>query len=218
MARTRMLLCTAVTSALLAAPLSAQGARRVQDWQYRWYWGVKGGLMTYTLPTAGTVVTPQFGADWLITERRAALYVGFSQSLAAETDTFAISGLAGTNNGVNFDGVKRLQIGVVAMVGNGNLQPYVGGGFTIHILSNARSTTTNPSQGVVDAIDDAASQAFIFGMAGLQYRMGRKLALFASYQYTPQGKGYMLQGGSSNFEGGVRYALLGSREEDPTRR
>jgi hypothetical protein len=217
MARTRMLLCTAVTTALLAAPLSAQGARRVQDWQYRWYWGVKGGLMTYTLPTSGTVVAPQFGGDWLITERRAALYVGYSQSFTAETDTFAVTGLAGTNNGVSFDGIKRLQIAVAAMVGNNNLQPYFGGGFTIHILSNARSTTASPSQGVVDAINDAASQAFLFGMAGVQYRMGR-MALFASYQYTPQGKGYLLQGGSSNFEGGIRYALMGSREEDPTRR
>ena len=212
MARTRMLLCTAVTTALLAAPLHAQGARRVQEWQYRWYWGAKAGLMTYTLPTSGTVVTPQFGGDWLITERRAALYVGYSQSFQAETDTFAISGLAGTNNGVTFDAVKRLQIAIVAMVGNNNLQPYVGGGFTIHILANARSTTTNPSQGVVDAIDDAASQAFLFMMGGLQYRMGR-MALFGSLQYTPQGKGYLLQGGSTNFEGGIRYALLGSRDE-----
>ena len=214
MVRTRMLLCTAVTTALLAAPLSAQGARRVQDWQYRWYWGVKGGMMTYTLPTAGNVITPQFGADWLITERRAALYVGYSQSFQAETDTFAIAGLAGTNNGVTFDAVKRLQIGVVAIVGDKNLQPIVGGGFTIHILSNARSTTTNPSQGVIDAINDAASQGFLFLMGGVQYRMGR-LALFGHYQYTPQGRGYLLKGGSSNFEGGIRYALLGSREENP---
>jgi len=216
MARTRMLLCTAVLTALLAAPLSAQGAQRVQPWQYRWYWGVKGGLMTYTLPTAGNVTAPQFGGDWLITERRAALYVGYSQSFQAETDTFTIAGLSGTN-GVTFDGIKRLQIGVVAMVGNNNLQPYVGGGFTIHILSNARSTTTNPSQGVVNAIDDAASQGFLFGIFGLQYRMG-KLAVFGSYQYTPQGRGYLLSGGSSSFEGGIRYALLGSRESDPTAR
>jgi len=217
MARHRTLLCTAVLTALLAAPLAAQGgARRIQDWQYRWYWGLKGGMATYTLPTVGGVVTPQLGGDWLITERRAALYLGYSQTFQAERDTFTINGLGGAQD-IAFDGMRRIQIMVVAMIGNGSLQPYAGGGFSIHQLSNATFATGGASTVQQQAIDDAATGAFLTGLLGVQYRMGSKLALFASWQFTPQGKDFMLQGGNNNFEGGVRYALMASREDPTTR-
>jgi hypothetical protein len=207
-----MLLSTAVLTALLAAPLTAQRSR-IQDWQNRWYWGIKGGLMTYKLPTLGNVVTASVGADWLITQRRAALFVSYSRSFQAEQDTFAVTGLAGTNNGVQFDGVQKVAVGVATMIGNRRIQPYVGGGFALHILANARSTTTSPPATISDAISDAASGAFLFFVGGAQYRMGTKGAVFAAWQYSPLGRNYLLQGGSSSFEAGIRYAFLNAREE-----
>ncbi len=213
MARYRMLLSTVTLTAALAAPLAAQRGR-VQDWQNRWYWGVKGGLTTYSLPTAGNVVTPSFGADWLITQRRAALYVSYSRTFQSEQDTFAINGLAGTNNGVTFDGMQKIAVGITAMVGNGQIQPYIGGGFALHILANAQSTTASPAAGVVTAIEDAASGAFLFLNAGAQYRFGTKGAVFATWMYSPLGSDYMLQGGSHSLEAGVRYAFLNAREDN----
>jgi hypothetical protein len=212
MARYRMLLGTVVLTTALTAPLAAQRGR-IQDWQNRWYWGVKGGMTTYSLPTAGNVITPSFGADWLITQRRAALYVSYTRTFQSEQDTFAIAGLAGTNNGVTFDGLQKIAIGIDAIVGDGQLQPYVGGGFALHILANAQSTQTSPAPGVVTAIEDAASGAFLFLNVGAQYRFGTKGAVFASWMYSPLGNDYMLQGGSHSFEVGVRYAFLNAKED-----
>ncbi len=211
MSRYRMLLSTVLLAAALAEPASAQ-RQRLQDWQNRWYWGAKGGLMTYQLPTAGNVVTGSIGADWLITHRRAALYISYAQSFQAEQDTFAVSGLAGTNNGVAFDGLRKVSVGMSAIIGNGRLQPYVGGGFALHILANARSTTTNPPVQIADAIDDASSGAFLFLVGGVQYRMGQKGAVFASWQYSPLGRSYLLQGGTSSLEAGFRYAFLNAKD------
>lgn len=217
MARYRMLLGTVTLTAALAAPLAAQRTR-VQDWQNRWYWGIKGGMTTYQLPTSGNVITPSAGIDWLITQRRAALYISYSRSFQAEQDTFAIAGLAGTNNGVAFDGLQKIAIGVTTLIGNGRLQPYVGGGFALHILANAQSTTTNPPANVSTAITDAASGAFLFLVGGVQYRMGTKGAVYASWQYSPLGRTYMLQGGSSSLEAGFRYALLNATDDSRTSR
>lgn len=212
MARNRMLLSTVLLTVALAAPLSAQRAR-LQEWQNRWYWGIKGGLMTYQLPTLGNVVTPSFGVDWFITHRRAALYISYSRSFQAEQDTFAVSGLSGTNNGVQFDGLQKILVGVNAIIGDGRLQPYLGGGFAMHILANAKSTTSNPPAGVASAITDASSGAFLFFVGGAQYRMGSKGAFFASWQYSPLGRTYLLQGGSSTLEAGFRYAFLAAQDD-----
>lgn len=217
MARYRMLLSTVVLSVALAAPLAAQRAP-VQDWQNRWYWGIKGGMMSYRLPTSGNVITPSAGIDWLITQRRSALYISYSRSFQAEQDTFAVDGLAGTNNGVSFDGLQKITIGVAAMIGDKRLQPYVGGGFALHILANAQSTTPSPPTSVSSAITDASSGAFLFVLGGLQYRMGTKGAVFASWQYSPLGRTYLLQGGSSSFEAGFRYAILNATDDSRTRR
>jgi hypothetical protein len=216
MARHRTLLAVALI-ALIATPLAAQEGRRIQDWQYRWYWGLKGGLGSYELPSDGRVFVPQFGGEWLITQRRAALYVSYSQTFTVEQDTFQLAAPVGTAN-ITFDAMRRLQLAVVALVGDGTIQPYAGGGFTLHILSSARLTTGTASQTQQDVIDDAASGAFLFGIIGVQMRLGRKAALFAAWQYSPQGRDFMLQGSAMTFEGGIRYALLGSREEDTTRR
>jgi opacity protein-like surface antigen len=206
-----MLLSTVLLTAAVAAPASAQ-RQRLEEWQNRWYWGIKGGLMTYQLPTSGNVITPSAGADWLITHRRAALYISYSRSFQAEQDTFAVEGLAGTNNGVAFDGLQKISIGMAAMIGSGRLQPYIGGGFALNILANARSTTPNPPVQIADAIDDATSGAFLFFVGGVQYRMGQKGAIFASWQYSPLGRTYLLQGGTSTIEAGFRYAFLNAKD------
>jgi hypothetical protein len=211
MSRYRMLLSTLLLATAVAQPLSAQ-RQRLQEWQNRWYWGAKAGLMTYQLPTLGNVVVAEAGGDWLITHRRAALYISYARSFQAEQDTFAVAGLAGTNNEVAFDGMQKISVGMSAIIGNSRLQPYVGGGFALHILVNARSTIPNAPVQVSDAISDASSGAFLFMLGGLQYRIGEKGALYASWQYSPLGRSYLLQGGTSSLEAGFRYAFLNAKD------
>jgi hypothetical protein len=218
MARHRFLLGTALLLMVGARPLSAQ---RILDWQNRWYWGVKGGTLMYSLPSSGTVTAPQFGAEWLITARRVAFYVGYSSTFRAEQDTFAIKGLSGTNNGVAFDAIRRIQIGALAMIGDKPLQPYIGLGFVIHSLSNARSAAPSsqpPSQTVSDDIKAASSGGFLQVMGGIQLRFARKGALFGQVQYSAQGRDFLLAGAATSFEVGLRWAFLPAKENDPTRR
>jgi len=213
MARHRFLLAAAFL-ALMAAPLKAQ---RIQDWQYRWYWGIKGGMAGYTMPTSGRQFAPSLGAEWLITQSRVALYLGYFQTFTSEQDTFNVQGLTGAQT-VAFDGYRQIQANVVAFIGSGNIQPYVGGGFTLVTLTNARDPNDPTNVNVATAVEDAASGGFLQIMGGAHMRMGKKAAVFVQYEYTPHGRDFLLAGGGHTFEGGLRYAFLGSRETDPTTR
>ena len=201
----------AVLAQAAARPLAAQ----TYDWQYKWYWGVKGGMLTYSLPTTGQAVTPQLGGEWVVTAKRTALYVGFSQSPTAQQDTFRLASVSGGPYQIAFDGMRRIQIGVMVFPTNGNLQPYVGGGFVIETLTNARYTGAAAiSSTVSTAINNASSGGFALVIAGIQLRMGRKLAIYAHYQGCPQGHDFLLAGSSNSLEAGIRYAFLPAREDD----
>ena len=216
MARHRFLLGAALLTLAAARPLSAQ---RILDWQNGWYWGAKGGMLRYALPSFGNVEAPQIGGEWMITARRVALYLGYSTTFMAEQDTFAVRSGSSTKDTVAFDAFRRIQIGALVMIGDKPLQPYVGIGFVIHSLSNARSADAVPPSPVLqDNIKAAASGGFFQIMAGAQLRFAKKGALFGQYQYSPQGTGFLLAGASNSFEVGLRWAFLPSKENDPTRR
>lgn len=216
MARPRLLTVAMLAALCSAAPLAAQ----TYDWQYRWYWGVKGGMLGYSMPSFGQVFSPQVGGEWLITAKRSALYVGVSQSLTAETDpAFTLTGQTGTYS-VDFDNMRRIQIGVVVLPTNGSIQPYIGGGFVIETLTNARLSggSAPGSQTEQRALSDASSGGFALVIAGIQLRMGRRMALYGHFQTSPQGRDFLLAGGSNSIEFGLRYAFLPSREDDVTSR
>lgn len=204
----------AILAHATAQPLAAQ----TYDWQHRWYWGAKGGVLGYSMPTAGQVFDPQFGGEWLITGKRSALYLGFSQAPATQRDTFRLSQASGGPHQVDFDGMRRIQIGVLVFPTNGSLQPYVGGGFVIETLTSARYTGASPSAALTSAVSDASSGGFALVMIGAQYRMGRKMALYAHYQGSPQGRDFLLAGSAHSIEAGIRYAFLPAREDDVTTR
>jgi hypothetical protein len=209
------MLSLALIGAAVAVPAQAQNS----EWQYQWFWGVKGGILTYSLPTPGQVVSPQVGGEWLITAKRTALYLGVSQTVGVtETDGFTFSNVSGTP-AVSFDGMRRIQIAVLVFPTNGVLQPYAGGGFVIETLPNATVSglTGTALTTVQNAVDAASSGGFFITMIGAQLRM-RKLALFGHAQFSPQGRDFLLGGSSVSLEFGVRYALTGSREDDVTTR
>ena len=91
-----------------------------------------------------------------------------------------------------------------------------GGGFVMAMLANARDPNDPNNVTVGTAIEDAASSAFLQVQVGAHYRMGKKMAIFGQYSYSPHGRDFMLSGGGHVIEGGIRYAFLSSRESDPT--
>jgi len=202
--RHRSLAIAALLVLASAAPLAAQ----IQDWQNQWYWGAKGGIVSYTLPS-GTVNQPQVGAEWMITAKRTALYAAYSSTLKKSGDTFTTDN--GTSVPAVYDALQRIQIAILVLPWNGPIQPYAGGGFVIETLSNAQVNSATPTTTQTTFVQQNSSGGFALAMVGLQIRVG-KLAVFGQAQFSPQGRGFMLQNGSSSFEAGVRYAFLGSRE------
>ncbi len=213
MARRRVVLGASVLMLAVSHPLAAQ----TQEWQYRWFWGAKAGLLGYSLPVAGAVVVPQFGGEWLITARRTALYLGYSQTLTAEQDSFALSGITGDQQ-VAFDGFRRIQVGIIALLGDGHIQLYGGGGFALHTLTGARNTGSTQSTNIDGAIQDASSVGLAMVMAGAQIRFGRRMVWYGHYQGTPGVRDFLLPGQTNSFEAGIRWNLLPAREDDVTTR
>lgn len=212
MSRHRVLLATVLLVAAVQ-PLPAQ----VRDWQHRWFWGANAGMLGYNLPTAGTVFVPQAGGEWLITARRTALYFGVAQTFTAEQDSFVLTGVQDRQQ-VAFDRYRRIQIGIVAVIGDGALQWYAGGGFAIHTLVGARNTGTTQSTAIDRAISDASSVGVAMVVGGMQLRFGRRMALFGHFQGTPGTQDFLLSGATSSLEGGIRVNLLPAREDDMTTR
>jgi len=67
---------------------------------------------------------------------------------------------------------------------------------------------------VQDAADNAATKAFFFWMGGVDIKQGR-IALYGHYILTSAAKGFLIQGTTHSFQGGIRY-ILGSAKESIT--
>ena len=221
MRRLRRMLALVALTAAAATPVRAQ----VQEWQNQWFWGVKGGVTTYSInsSTATSVVaSPAAGAEWLITRGRTALYAGYSLTLGVLDSTLATFSGVSAPLTVGFSGMRRIQIAVLVLPLDGVLQPYVGGGFVIETLPSAGVSfplglSASVQSAISQDLQSRSSGGFFLTMIGAQFRM-RKLAVFGHAQISPQGRDFLLSSGSTSFEFGVRYALTGAREDDVTTR
>ncbi len=220
---TGLALCTGV----LATPLAAQA----DAWQHKWFWGVQGGIIAYQTPTStGWETALTVGGHWLITGGRSALYFAYDQVLFDEPNrsvaTSAVldnSALTGIRD-IEFTRGRRVQAHVYVVPLDNWIQPYLGGGFSIHQVTNASplaadlaTMTLTQLEGLLRTIDLTSTKAFPVFTGGLQLRFTR-LALFGHYQYMSQGQNFLLTSAQHVFGAGIRYALTSSREEVTARR
>lgn len=215
---------TACVLALSSVVLSGSAAAQANAWQHKWFWGAQGGLMRFETPTAaGWKNAVTVGGHWLITGTRSGLYVAFDQVLFSDSTSSAIvdQSAPGGIRSVLFDKGRRIQAMLLVFPTDGFLQPYLGGGFGIHQLTDASPTglfnTPQELENTLRIIDETSTKAFPIMSAGLQLRFSR-LALFGQAQYMPLGRNYLIS--SAQYVGtlGFRYALTGSREEVTARR
>lgn len=223
----KLLTGLALCSGVLTSPLAAQA----DAWQHKWFWGVQGGIITYQSPTStGWETALTVGGHWLITGGRSALYFAYDQVLFDEPNrgvgASAILDNASPNGirNVEFTSGRRVQAHVYVVPLDNWIQPYIGGGFSIHQVTDAipvgadlTSLTLSQIEGMLRTIDETSTKAYPVFTGGLQLRFSR-LALFGHYQYMPQGRNFLLTSAQHVFAGGLRYALTSSREEVTTRR
>ena len=209
----------------LVIPARNAVAQVSYDHAYRWYWGAQAGGFLYQTNAQGYAFDPQFGAHWLITAKRAALYIGGEQAFFLG-DALGSVGDANSATGLRdaaFSQVRRLFVGVLAFPLQRRIEPYAGGGFAIvtvqdavvdcsNTTPNSQCATPNDVFAAQSAVDDAASTATAWFMGGIQINVG-KLAVFGQYMITSASQNFLLSGSSHTIQGGVRYSFGSSKED-----
>ncbi len=214
--------------ALLMAPLIAvrpAASQVVNDHSNRWYWGAQAGGFLFQTNGQGYALDPMFGAHWLITAKRTALYIGGEQAFFL-TDALSSVGDPNSATGVRdatFGQVRRLFVGLLAFPLQRRIEPYAGGGFAIvtvqdavvdcsNTTPNSQCATANDQIAAQSLVDDASSTAVAWFMGGVQLNVGQ-FVVFGQYMLTSASQNFLLAGSTHSIQGGVRYAFGSSKED-----
>ena len=197
---------------LLLAAQTIPAAAQDRSWQKKWSWGAQGGA--YLFSAGGNQVGYSAGGHWWITAGRSALYLAFDQLFFDEVTTLQIN----TGQQVSFSTGQRIQATVYAVPTDGKLQVFLGGGFAIHLITDAQPLAPFNSGLDFAAVESAATEAFLVLSGGLQARFLNRWALFGQYQYMPPSDGFIIRSQQHVFNVGLRYQLTHAEEIVSTER
>jgi hypothetical protein len=210
-----------VIVSLAALSFATPAFGQADAWQRKWYWGAEGGIYSYKDALTSTrKFVPAVGGHWMITGRRSALMIAFDQVLFKDSTQSAIADPSAVTTGgirlVNFTTLRRIQAEIFAVPMDGPLQIMVGGGFTIHQITNGQPvgpfTTLQDQQNASGVVSDAATKAYVVYAVGAQYRISR-LAVFAMYNYSPGANDFLITSDSHTLMAGIRWALTNAHED-----
>jgi hypothetical protein len=210
---TRMFFAGLVCAALVPATASAQ---RTRDFEDSWFWGVKGGMTAYSPVLGESETAPTFGAEWLITRTRGALYVSVDQANINAVSAVFDPTAEGSVRAVEVDKLRRVSFAALMFPKRfGKVRPYAGLGASLNLIGDAFPLSTAEedeiTDGVYERIEDRRSQASLLAMGGVQVQMGRA-ALFGQASFMPANSKFLLDDALAFFELGVRYNFGGARE------
>lgn len=201
--------------------LCAASAARGQEeklFQDSWFWGIHGGVTTYSTDVESTHSAGSFGAEWMITRSVGGLYLSFDQSningTAAVADPSESNGL----RPVAIHDMRTGSIGAMAFpVQFGKFRPYAGLGFSLSVIGdaqaepNAGSTSASIDQSVAQRVKDASSRSALFFMAGGQWQV-RRTAIYGQFTVTPGDNNFLVNNAVTQISVGVRYNFGSSIE------
>ena len=207
--------------ALLPMAAQAQDERLFND---SWFWGVKGGVMTFWTTRVEHQPAPLVGVDWLITRRQAALLVSLEQAFFEEQSSVFDPSAANQDRTVDMNDARRLNFTLLAMPTSiagkrfTGIRPYAGLGFSFLLVTDATGegvvVGTPQSDTVAARIEDVRTSTSPHLLLGAQTQFGR-LALFGQGSVMFAQKRSLFNNGATYvLEGGVRYNF-GSRIERP---
>ena len=206
MQKLRTVAVALVATIVVSASADAQGVRNFDN---SWFWGVKSGVNTFSVPGHGNTSTVDLGIDWLITRTKGGLYVSGNQSIFERDLEF---GDPTSNTGtrtVRVNDMRRITFAAVAFPKHfGGITPYGGIGYMIAVLGDARvfvdSVNTFPNNAFLDEMDRERSRGAVIGLAGLQIRT-KRAAIFAQETLVPSNRDFLFRSVLSFFEFGVRW-------------
>lgn len=207
-----------IVTLLAGATVSSQArAQRVSDFEDSWYWGLKSGVATFSPTLGGNESSLTYGAEWLITRNRGALYVSFDEANVSTVSAVVAPSTSAGFRPVAVDRMHRIGFAALAFPKRfGSVRPYAGLGVSIALLGGAAPMVESQDESVDDAvferIDQRKSQANFLGMAGAQFEM-RRLAVFFQASVVPSSSSFLLGDSSLGFfEGGIRYNFGHARD------
>lgn len=216
----RALAATAALASMAPTLASAQQGRPFKD---AWFWGIKGGGMTYVNAAGATQQAPLGGIEWLITRTHAGLYVAGSQAFF-NSQAFVADNQNTPDSrtrSVNVSDLRRLDIALMAFPGTHiRFHPYAGFGMALSQVGSAvapgpYSLPADSGTAAANIQNEKVSFSPLL-LVGGQWRL-RFASIFAQGTMSPMDKNFLLYNGQSvtwGYEVGVRYNIGSSIEKN----
>jgi len=216
-----LVLAGTVLLALAPASAQAQEARRFTD---SWFWGAKGGLMTFWTPRVNHAPAPLIGVDMLITKRYAALYLAADQAFFKENsiypvyDTQSLSTDSTTlvpvgNAEAQIRNMRRYTAALMVFPREYAIfRPYAGIGFSLNQINKVSNTGGATGDLQQESLNEFKSGTMPIVILGAQGQVGR-VSVFGQGSIIPSRSDFLISGRSTYFiEGGIRYNVGPARE------
>ncbi len=214
----RVLVVATSFAALLAQPSAAQEGRPFRD---AWFWGVKGGIASYSADGTDNNGAPMVGVDWLITRSRGGLYLSVDQAFLSTYGYYRQPPQAGDPYVMLKDERRFSLLGVFFPMQQATLHPYVALGGSLHRVGDAYLASDIALPALRAAAQDSIQSKKVtiapMVMIGAQKRL-LGFSLFAQGTGTWLQNGYYLhhpapkRGIALSAEGGVRFNIGSSIE------
>jgi hypothetical protein len=211
-----------VASALtLVAIVPATGLTQPNvNFKDSWFWGIKGGVISFSTTTVQDRAEPVVGGEWLLTRTRGALYLALDQAMFNASST--LTDTTGQAHNVTIRDMRRFTAAAMAFplffdAGFATIRPYAGVGFSLNFLRSAKLTEAPPADTIlrkdVDRrLEDEQDRAAPVLILGVQFQVGR-IAAFAQGTGMPADTRFLLNGRPTVFaEVGLRFNAGSSRQ------
>lgn len=208
----RVLAVATGCAALLSQSSAAQDGRQFKD---AWFWGVKGGAMSFNSAITTNGGAPLVGAEWLITRSRGGLYVSFDQAFFNTQGGFVDRDVDSVFiRPVGLKNMRRFTMAAMVFpMQSRTVHPYAGIGLSLNQVA-AATLITGPTSGqrYQVALDSISARKAAFSpilIAGAQAQR-RKFSLFGQATASPTQQAFFLSNSSGkafnySLEFGVRY-------------
>jgi hypothetical protein len=201
-------------AALVALDVSAATAQATRNFKDSWFWGFKGGALSYQVQSDPQAISPLAGLDWLITRTNGGLYVSFDHSFFKRDSVFvndSLSPLDTVPRTIILSGLRRFTIaGMLFPMQSYRMHPYIGFGATLSHIAKATpigAYRNGTQRALVEAtVQQFRSTAAPVVIVGTQLRL-LKFSAFGQLSASPTSNRFFLWTGSgwrTTAEGGIR--------------
>lgn len=207
-----------VFAAVLVATLPAVALPQSPHFKDSWFWGVKGGVISFSTATVENKLEPVVGIEWLLTRTQGALYLSLDQSLFETTS--ALQDTLEQTHTVAIRDMRRATAAALAFPfalesSFGSIRPYGGVGFALNFIRTAKIAAlpadSAQRRDVRERLEDQQDRAAPLLILGLQIQVGR-IAAFGQATAMPAETRFLLNGRPTVFgEVGVRFSAGKSR-------